>query len=165
MGRIILIALVASGFMASSAICYEFRPASERDLLIAKAATDWLFHDDWGRAQPNGAYSATWYAQIPAMRSNLVERFSSVPVDVLSDTNASAHALLTYDVRSRSFKPREGTVDPWPEMRLVVRETKKKTGELLLWLCWAGSVRLLLMAEEKGGKISVQKIEDMRYMD
>ena len=139
---------------------YDFRAATEIDMLFAKAATDWLFHDDWGRPRPSGAYSGWGFDQIPALRSHLVSRGQPIPVDIiLSRTNA--FALLNYQPASRVFRVRASEPEPWPSHRLIIRYWTSPNGSCGFWLSWDDNYKFELSAKEANGKVTIQEIKNV----
>lgn len=141
---------------------YVFRAVTQRDILFAKAATDWLFHDEWGRIPPSNAYAKEWFNQIPGIRSNLMNRTQPIPVDIISGTNT--YSLLTYQATSRVFHDRPSTPDPWPTPRLTIRYWTNPQGLGGFWLSWDDWVKFDLSIHEVDGKVTIQGIKNLIFI-
>jgi hypothetical protein len=142
---------------------YTFRPATEREMRIAKVAADWFLHDDWGGPRPSEAYSGDRFKErVPERREVIRAKHQSVPVQVSVGTQT--FVLLTYNVQSRSLEAREVEPDPWPTDYLGVSEYVDRNRGRFLMLRW-GQILYQLHVEEKDDRITIKELYEVRYLD
>lgn len=162
MKTILGLLITVSAAIALAGGAYEFRSPTPRDRALAQLAGDWMFHDDWHAPVPTNAYATRWEKDKES-RTSLPTKFTTIPIEVSSGTNA--FALFTYNVTNRTLAERPAAPDPWPTPRIIVREIRSVEGRPQLKVSWSGGLWYFLGVRDETNGPVVVSIDRKMFVD